>query len=383
MSFGLDGKSCNMKNKKTIFETQTIVTENIEKTIWEYLERFTYTDLVKNYAFQLRKKEIEDKVINNISSSILQAKEYYLAAKRSTIQISPLLVYYGTINLFSALYSLKTGEIAEIENHGMFLCKDYENTGYISECRMKGQNPAKGALSVFSKELFDVSDVTQLGMWSLKELLSCIPDIENDFQEIFGKDNLHVLPIKKEKFDGLELHTIERTYLKRYKTAKGFMNDVPGFLDRYMDCSNSFRDFIVHLWIKQGSIQGITVKSIEELNFLPIYLRKNGKKVNLPILLYNYMALFILASLCRYCPDKWNPFVLRDTTGERRLLVKYIHYCERAIPNFVLNEIHAKNYIFVTDKLRMEQYKENDLNYDEIRRIAEEIVEREMGSVLR
>ena len=67
MSFGLDGKSCNMKNKKTIFETQTIVTENIEKTIWEYLERFTYTDLVKNYAFQLRKKEIEDKVINNIS----------------------------------------------------------------------------------------------------------------------------------------------------------------------------------------------------------------------------------------------------------------------------------------------------------------------------
>lgn len=31
----------------------------------------------------------------------------------------------------------------------------------------------------------------------------------------------------------------------------------------------------------------------------------------------------------------------------------------------------------------MEQYKENDLNYDEIRRIAEEIVEREMGSVLR
>ncbi len=136
-------------------------------------------------------------------------------------------------------------------------------------------------------------------------------------------------------------------------------------------------------FFKQGSIQGITVKSIEELNFLPIYLRKNGKKVNLPILLYNYMALFILASLCRYCPDKWNPFVLRDTTGERRLLVKYIHYCERAIPNFVLNEIHAKNYIFVTDKLRMEQYKENDLNYDEIRRIAEEIIEREMGSVLR
>lgn len=119
------------------------------------------------------------------------------------------------------------------------------------------------------------------------------------------------------------------------------------------------------------------------MDFLPIYLRKNGKKVNLSILLYNYMALFILASLCRYCPDKWNPFVLRDTTGERRLLVKYIQYCERAIPNFVLNEICVKNYIFVTDKLRMEQYKENNLNYDEIRRIAEEIVEREMGSVLR
>lgn len=34
MGFGLDGKSCNMKNKKTIYETQTIVTENIEKTIW-------------------------------------------------------------------------------------------------------------------------------------------------------------------------------------------------------------------------------------------------------------------------------------------------------------------------------------------------------------
>lgn len=74
---------------------------------------------------------------------------------------------------------------------------------------------------------------------------------------------------------------------------------------------------------------------------------------------------------------------MRDSTGERRLLVKYIQYCERAIPNFVLNEIRAKNHIFVTDKLRMEQYKENNLNYDEIRRIAEEIVEREVGSVLR
>ena len=52
-----------------------------------------------------------------------------------------------------------------------------------------------------------------------------------------------------------------------------------------------------------------------------------------------YISLFALASLCRYFPEKWSPFVLKDTTGEKLLIEKFLYYSRRMIPNFVLNRL--------------------------------------------
>lgn len=52
-----------------------------------------------------------------------------------------------------------------------------------------------------------------------------------------------------------------------------------------------------------------------------------------------YIILFALASLCRYYPETWSPFVLKDTTGEKLLVEKFMYFARRLIPNFVLNAL--------------------------------------------
>ena len=51
----------------------------------------------------------------------------------------------------------------------------------------------------------------------------------------------------------------------------------------------------------------------------------------------SYVALFTLASLCRYYPERWSPFVMKDTTGEKVLIEKFLYFARRLIPNYVLN----------------------------------------------
>ena len=76
---------------------------------------------------------------------------------------------------------------------------------------------------------------------------------------------------------------------------------------------------------------------------------KNSKTITLPTILNMYITLFSLASLCRYYPEKWSPFVLKDTTGERLLIEKFLFFARRMIPNIVLNLI-VNNYVQYTSK---------------------------------
>lgn len=63
-----------------------------------------------------------------------------------------------------------------------------------------------------------------------------------------------------------------------------------------------------------------------------------------------YITLFALASLCRYHPEKWSPFVLKDTTGERLLIEKFLFFARRIIPNIVLNKIVDNDVQYTSKK---------------------------------
>ena len=63
-----------------------------------------------------------------------------------------------------------------------------------------------------------------------------------------------------------------------------------------------------------------------------------------------YISLFALGSICRYHPERWNPFVTQDSTGEKLLIEKLLYYSRRILPNIVLDRITNNQVLFVSDK---------------------------------
>jgi hypothetical protein len=61
------------------------------------------------------------------------------------------------------------------------------------------------------------------------------------------------------------------------------------------------------------------------------------------------MGLFMLGYLSRYHPERWNPFVRSDNTGERLVVERYMAICARYLPNLVLNEIKLRRVQFVNE----------------------------------
>ena len=96
-------------------------------------------------------------------------------------------------------------------------------------------------------------------------------------------------------------------------------------------------------------------KDISEISYSgQPYLRaahiKNSKTITIPTILNMYITLFTLSSLCRYYPEKWSPFVLKDSTGERLLIEKFLFFARRMIPNIVLNRIVDDNVQYTSKK---------------------------------
>ena len=97
---------------------QRIFTENPEKDLWRELLQFSYKANIEKY-FSEHSICSEENVVDCIIGSVLQAYEYFKASGTVNLQISPLLLYYGTTNLLYGMSSLMDGKFHEIHRHGM------------------------------------------------------------------------------------------------------------------------------------------------------------------------------------------------------------------------------------------------------------------------
>lgn len=100
-----------------IYENK-VFSENPEKDMWRELLQFTYEANIIRYLEKRGCCKNVD-VVNCIAGSFLQAHEYYMSAKEADLQISPLLLYYGTTNLLYGMANLFSGTKNVISNHGM------------------------------------------------------------------------------------------------------------------------------------------------------------------------------------------------------------------------------------------------------------------------
>ena len=94
----------------------SVFSENPESDLWRELLQFSYEANINRY---LSKKGLHAtaETINCIVGSFLQADEYYRSAKGANLQISPLLLYYGTTNLLYGMVNLLSGRKNIIANH--------------------------------------------------------------------------------------------------------------------------------------------------------------------------------------------------------------------------------------------------------------------------
>lgn len=330
---------------------EKIFTENPEDDLWRELLQYSYKANVRRYLKEHSLPE-DERTIDCIIGSFLQANEYYKASKNVNLQISPLLLYYGTTNLLFGMTTLINSDIPNIKNHGM---KPDLSTkeDYIADTSISFSNYREGGIHQFTKAFGYKEDLTKFGKWQLKEFLSSIAEINLDYKKCYSENygNTIMLDIFK-----TPTGDIERLYCSKEEEEKiiSFLKRVYGFDKSYMKSlqyghdSASNRDFLI-LRRKMNS------KDIKNISFsgqpyLQAGNKKQGNLVTIPTLFNMYISLFIMSSLCRYHPEYWGPFVLNDETGERLLFEKLMYFSRRMIPNFILNKLYGNKTIYVTQK---------------------------------
>lgn len=313
--------------------------ENPEKDLWRELLQFTYDANVERY---LAKKGMnaDEHTINSITGSFLQANEYYKAAKNTNLQISPLLLYYGSSNLLYGMTNLLNGNIAEINNHGMkvFIPDQFSS---MSDVIIRFLSPSNGGVHVIAKALGFVSDLTGFGDWRLKDFLGSIAEISTDFERCYNTQDSCIVTLDVFNTpDG----KVEKIYYNESNKNEllSLLSRVEGFDKSYLKLTtakdfNTNREYFVLRHKLMG--ENISIDSYSGQPYLQAGHIKNSQLVTIPSILNMYISLFALASLCRYHPEQWSPFVLKDTTGEKLLIEKFLFYTRRLLPNFVLNKL--------------------------------------------
>ncbi len=337
-------------------EDITIFTEEPEKELWRRLLQYSYKANIKryyeenhiNYLYAATDENgCLDTLSNSIAGALLQANEYYKASRSVSLQVEPLLLYYGTSNLLYALYVLTTGRLPNIDNHGMRI-KVRDHQGYIADTGIIFNNPQNGGVHIFAKCLGIQMDLCKLKNWTLSEFFDSIAEIKDDFEQCYqGRKSKVIQLYEVNTPDG----SIEKIYID--DNIHELINQIEGFSKAYLkkpqkiDMHKEHPYYVLHHKMNGDDIHQI---SYSGQPYLQVAHSVNSQLVTVPKELNMYISLFVLGNICRYHPYIWNPFVTQDSTGEKLLIEKVLYYSRRILPNIVLSRIIKKQVYFVSDK---------------------------------
>lgn len=326
-----------------------VFTEEPERELWKALLRYSYATNIKRYSSENQIVPVGDggSCINCISGALLQVDEYYRASQGVSLQVRPLLLYYGTTNLLYAMYVLMTGTIPDINRHGMRIEIAADDKPFIADTLVRFDYPQDGGIHLFARQLgYDVK-LCELVIWDLGMFLDSIAEITQDFRECYTDRRPHVLLLNTVK-------TPEGNVEKVFLDGRGqeVFDDVDGLSKAFLAPQEVRYQQGGSYFVLRGKMAGkdITRVSYSGQPYLQVAHRKGKGLVTVPSELGMYISLFVLGSLCRYHPEKWNPFVTQDSTGERLLMEKLLYYARRMFPNVVLNTISGRPTIFVASR---------------------------------
>ena len=225
-----------------------------------------------------------------------------------------------------------------------------DDMDFIADTNIRFLSHEAGGVHVIARVLGFNEDLTGFGDWKTRDFLDSIAEIRREYNTCYENHNSRIAMLE---VVNTPEGKIEKVYYNEdtKQLTQQLLENVTGFSKSYLQPVDSHDLRNNRFFVLRHKLNG---KNISEISysgqpFLRASHVKKGKIITLPTILNMYVTLFTLASLCRYYPEKWSPFVLKDTTGERLLIEKFLFYARRIIPNIVLNKI-VENDVQYTSK---------------------------------
>jgi hypothetical protein len=326
-----------------------VYSENPEEDIWDRLITLTYKENVEKFI----KREdsnislpLLDSLTPIITSSIAQSKEYFQASKTVTLYTSPLMLYYGFVNLLYGVGHYLERNVLNIDNHGLNLEKPliFDSTKKIGDINISITNSTKGGFYQYLN-LFDKKKLTNhIRGYSIKEIFGSIPELKDDYESCYPTEKPFVIPITP--IAKREISYDEINLSDTLKLGNNFYDYVYDYKDNYQ-LPQTGKD--KHILFRKLNFNHTFLETISGNKYLGIVHTKNNKDYYFSILINMFLGLYALGSLSRYKPDIWNNFINTDSTGEKLLIEKFIKLCRRYIPNFLLNIVYEKKFNFISN----------------------------------
>jgi hypothetical protein len=330
-------------------KTRRIQSDNPKGDQWKLLSQFSYPTNIGRYAASAALSPLPE-TVDYIAGCIRQSEAYFKASQESPIDISPLLLYYGTTNLLAGISALLTGSNLPIVHHGMRLTPPSAAGAGIGEWEINPIRPTDGALQQFANIFSSGTLLANNGRWTLKEVFGSIPDLIPWFETSYEKALPNCLPVKtiRGEMHGLSYFydQIDMSILTKYGEVSNTLGSIHNLSNAYLPPRINTPAPFAKLFFKEEYIDPGIYSPFGQ-KYLPLVHVKGSQKLCPSQLLYFFMASFALGYLSRYHPEIWNPFVRNDETGERLVVEKFLSVCQRYFPNLVLNVIEKCRIQFV------------------------------------
>ncbi|APU09681.1 hypothetical protein A5M85_05100 [Cellulophaga lytica] len=338
------------------------------KDIWEHLKFVS----VENNCKRLLKGEIassreliytNDAVLTKksreISMCLKQANEYFIASETTSINTSPLLLYYGMLSLSKALIVANNEEIYldNIKYHGLETRPRYDFLKEYSENESLWQIEKEYAVTnngVFSHlvNILDEFSFEQSSVIEFKDILKCVPELWGIYEKYYNEKpnilGLYSSKIQTEPDYNLKLYIQGKESNVMLATIPELENDFNIANELYHSQSIEFSSkgldsFPKYIGIQTPQVGGnYLIKGIRYYNgsdYINHYISPES---------LDYIAMYILSVCVRYKQVLWGQVISGESSGTISLIQLYINTIKRRFPNRILESLFNERFVYGT-----------------------------------
>lgn len=292
---------------------------------------------------------------------IKQARVYYRAAGESDLFIRPLLSYYGMMTLSKALMLTMVPDYPEntaVLRHGVSTRKRKHGNFCFFTDQVRVQR--EGLFPELARKKGWDSLIGE--SWTLKELFSLIPELQDGYRQVFQEETLYPLAVCDTLLDSdhgmpfvLEEHILDVLHL----TPQGLtqrLNRFPHREEARFTCEETpiLPRRILLFWHHprvshvdrwgRGFDHPLFREDLLGNHYLSLV--REPMKDGSPEFFIHYALLFALSMLCRYDPPLWGEMIHGMASEEIVLIQEFLQVTQRKFPNLILNELFEEKILF-------------------------------------